>query len=187
MENIDLYKLKVAIEYTDRIANGRNPVTNKPASEEDVLNNPNVIRCMFFIRDVLRKVSENGGKIGQRQTSLRKEVPLEQLMAYQYQGDTTISRIVQKMNTGIDRNIYRTFTVQMVTKWLEARGYVDTHPEGSERQKTRPTEKGKEIGLYTEERNAGGNSYEVVMYGEQAQNLIAGHAEEILLLGKHRN
>ena len=61
MESIDLNRLKTAITYAERIADGKNPVTNAPAREEDVINNPNVIRCMFFIRDVLRQVVSAGG------------------------------------------------------------------------------------------------------------------------------
>lgn len=48
MEKIDLNKLDVAIKYVQRIADGFNPVNNQPAEQDSVLNNPNVIRCMFF-------------------------------------------------------------------------------------------------------------------------------------------
>ncbi len=80
MENIDLNRLKIAITYAERIADGKNPVTNAPAREEDVINNPNVIRCMFFIRDVLQQVYNNDGKIGGRQQRVprteKKTIPI---------------------------------------------------------------------------------------------------------------
>ena len=53
MEQIDLEKLEKALIYVDRIAEGRNPVYNLPADNDSVLNDPNVIRCMFFIKEVL--------------------------------------------------------------------------------------------------------------------------------------
>ena len=45
---IDLKKLDTAILYLQRIADGNNPVNNMPAEDDSVLNNPNVIRCMFL-------------------------------------------------------------------------------------------------------------------------------------------
>lgn len=180
MADFDPAKLDVAITYMDRIADGKNPVTNKPAPEQDVLNNPNVIRCMFFIRDVLRSVRDNGGTIGNRKSSAKSEFPLKNLEQFQYRGDTTISRIVQQMNQGIDKQLYKTFTVQMVIKWLESQGLVDTHPNGSERQHTLPTDQGRIIGIQTEQREYNGKTYEAVVYNEEAQKLIVSHAEEIL-------
>uniref|UniRef100_UPI004056D374 hypothetical protein n=1 Tax=Agathobacter sp. TaxID=2021311 RepID=UPI004056D374 len=56
METIDLKKLDVAIKYIERIADGCNPVNNIPVGEDDVLNNPNVIRCMYFVKEVLEAV-----------------------------------------------------------------------------------------------------------------------------------
>ena len=40
---IDMQKLEVAMKYIERIADGKNPVNNKPTEEDSVLNNPNVV------------------------------------------------------------------------------------------------------------------------------------------------
>ena len=53
MESVDMKKLETAIVYLQRIADGNNPINNLPADEDSVLNNPNVIRCMFFVKEVL--------------------------------------------------------------------------------------------------------------------------------------
>ena len=58
MKVIDLNKLEVALTYVQRMAEGNNPGTYQPAAEDDVLNNPNVIRCMYFIRDVFAQAQE---------------------------------------------------------------------------------------------------------------------------------
>lgn len=58
---IDMQKLEVAMKYIERIADGKNPVNNKPMEEDSVLNNPNVIRCMYFVKEVLTAVKENDG------------------------------------------------------------------------------------------------------------------------------
>lgn len=55
MEKADLTKLSVAITYVERMADGCNPVNNVPLEEDDVLNNPNIIRCMYFIKEVSKE------------------------------------------------------------------------------------------------------------------------------------
>ena len=64
MKQFEQAKLEVAIKYVKRIADGCNPVNNVPLENDDVLNNPNVIRCMYFIKDVLEEVRRNGGMVG---------------------------------------------------------------------------------------------------------------------------
>ena len=45
MKQFDQVKLDVAIKYVERIADGCNPVNNVPLENDDILNNPNIIRC----------------------------------------------------------------------------------------------------------------------------------------------
>ena len=86
MEIVDLNKLDVAIKYVQRLADGCNPVNNLPAEEDSVPSNPNVIRCMFFVKEVLEEVRHNKGLIGSKQAKSRKEpFPFEILKKFQYQ------------------------------------------------------------------------------------------------------
>ena len=59
MESVDMKKLETAIVYLQRISDGNNPINNLPADEDSVLNNPNVIRCMFFVKEILEEVKRN--------------------------------------------------------------------------------------------------------------------------------
>lgn len=49
---IDLKKLDISIEYIKSMVEGKNPINNYPLNEDSVLNNPNVIRCFYFIEDI---------------------------------------------------------------------------------------------------------------------------------------
>ena len=50
--DIDQKKLDIAIAYISRMADGSNPVNNRPMPEHEILNDPNVIRCMFFVKEI---------------------------------------------------------------------------------------------------------------------------------------
>ena len=52
MASYDLKRLEIAIQYIRRMSEGKNPVTNRPAPENEVLGNMNVHRCLKFIRDL---------------------------------------------------------------------------------------------------------------------------------------
>ena len=90
MNQFDMKTLETAIIYVKRIADGKNPVNNQPMPEDSVLNEPNVIRCMFFVRDVLEGVRANEGKVGdsnegkQRRRQRIKEFPVEVLSQFVY-------------------------------------------------------------------------------------------------------
>ncbi len=50
--------------YMDALANGIDPITGKELPEDTVLNRPQMIRCFFYVSDILRQVVENGGHVG---------------------------------------------------------------------------------------------------------------------------
>ena len=184
MESIDLNRLKTAITYAERIADGKNPVTNAPAREEDVINNPNVIRCMFFIRDVLRQVYDNGGRVGGKPPKApkpeRKPFPLEALAAFSYRQDLGISALVQQINELIDQAEYEPLQRTAVSNWLEAEGLLTRVPDADGRRVSRPTDRGRAAGLYLIDRNYDDRSYSVVMYGKEAQEMIVSRIPEML-------
>ena len=77
---IDLKKLETAITYVQRIAAGNNPVNNMPVEDDTVINDPNVIRCMYFVKDVLSEVYKNGGNIGGRIRGRRNSRKAEDML-----------------------------------------------------------------------------------------------------------
>lgn len=66
MDVVDTKKLETAILYLQRITEGRNPVNNMPADEDSVIHNPNVVRCMLFMKEILEEVKRNDGYIGRK-------------------------------------------------------------------------------------------------------------------------
>ncbi len=57
----DLEIMQRAKMYMDKLANGINPLDDSTLSENDIVNNVRISRCLFYVSDVLRQVMENGG------------------------------------------------------------------------------------------------------------------------------
>ena len=183
MESIDMKKLETAIVYLQRIADGNNPINNLPADEDSVLNNPNVIRCMFFVKDILEEVKRNDGYIGKKaKKSDKLDFPIEMLKSFVYREDKAISRFVDQLNEGLDDNIYKKLNYKPITQWLKLNEFLQEE-ESLEFKKTitMPTQKGIQLGIRAERRsNSGGMEYMMLIDEKQAQEYIVQNLGKIL-------
>ena len=64
----DLEMMQRAKTYMDKLANGINPLDDTTLSENDIVNNVRISRCLFYVSDVLRQVIENGGNVSKKKT-----------------------------------------------------------------------------------------------------------------------
>ena len=174
MKQFEQAKLDVAIKYVERLADGCNPVNNVPLENDDILNNPNIIRCMYFIKDVLEEVRNNGGIIGGKSG---KEpllpFPIEILDRFSYVEDKSITHVLNQIYEPIVNMNVKKVSVTKVTAALKEEGYLLDEPN-IETGKTRkiPSEKGSELGIYTIEREYNGRIYESVTYNQNAQRYV---------------
>ena len=183
MEAIDAKKLETAITYIQRIAEGNNPVNNMPAEDDAVLNNPNVIRCMYFVKEVLEEVKRNNGYIRRKaQKSDKPEFPIEILASFSYREDKAISKFVEQINESVDENVYQKLSYRPISHWLKLNGFlVEEFSQEFNKKITLPTEKGIRLGIRTERRSSvRGEDYMLLIYGKQAQEYIVQNMKAIL-------
>lgn len=176
MKQFDQTKLDVAIKYVERLADGCNPVNNVPLENEDILNNPNIIRCMYFIKDVLEEVRRNGGVIGGKAGKAPTfPFPIEVLDEFAYTEDKSIMHVLNQIYEPIaDMNVKK-ISVTKVTAALKEEGYLldEPNPETGKTRKI-PSAKGKQLGIYLVEREYNGRMYESVTYNKNAQEYVVG-------------
>lgn len=176
-------KLETAIVYLQRIAEGNNPINNLPVEDDSVINNPNVIRCMFFVKDILEEVKRNDGYIGKKVRKSKKlDFPIENVKSFVYIEDKTITKLVEQINNGLDIITYNKLKYNQVTQWLRLNGFLQQEQsEELNRIVTVPTQKGLEVGIRSERRSRiNGSEYMAVIYGKQAQEFIVQNIEKIL-------
>ncbi len=179
---IDTVKLDVSLTYIRRMAEGLDPVTNRPAEEDSVINNPNVIRCMYFVQDVLEAVKEQGGYIGTKRKKGKVPFPFEILKEYRYENDKSISYIMSQIRDMVDDPNVKMISYKPITDWFKAAGYLAEQLDVRTGKKaTVSTEEGKKLGIYMEERRSvRGDTYNVVVYDRNAQEFLIKNMEAIL-------
>ena len=192
MEVVDTKKLEIAIQYLQRIAEGHNPVNNIPVDDDSVIKNPNVVRCMLFIKEVLEEVKRNDGYIGRRprtnRDSSKQEYPLEALKEFRYSEDKSVTRLVDQINNLADMTVYQRITYIPITAWLKQNGYLgEEQTEENGKKRTVVTDKGRETGIKSElRRNAKDQEYVYITYGRTAQEFIVSNMDKILSLDAMR-
>ena len=183
MAIIDTKKLEFSIKYIEKLANGCNPINNEPIKNESILNSPNVIRCMFFIKEVLTEVKNNNGIIGKVKKEDMLPFQYETLENFKYIEDKTISKLVGQINEPITQANIKKISVTTITKWLKNNEYLKEEKiEGFTNKCSVVTEKGQSIGLYNEIRTSKvvtNNEYLAVMYNKKAQEFIVNNLKII--------
>ena len=192
MEVVDTKKLEIAIQYLQRITEGHNPVNNIPVDDDSVIKNPNVVRCMLFIKEILEEVKRNDGYIGRRprtnRDSSKQEYPLEALKEFRYSEDKSVTRLVDQINNLVDMTVYQRITYIPITTWLKQNGYLgEEQTEENGKKRTVVTDKGREAGIKSElRRNAKDQEYVYITYGRTAQEFIVSNMDKILSLDAMR-
>lgn len=159
MQEVDMYKLDMAIKLLEEVRQGMSVQSNVSTS----INAP----------------VEAGNS---RRAKPRKEpFPYEILNQFQYQEDKTISHLLDQIHAPTEGLDIKKISPQTITGWLKNAGYLtveycaDVHTES-----TMPTEKGRNLGIYSEIRTYGARSYVTVIYNRQAQEFIVEHFETIV-------
>ena len=177
----ELETIQRAKTYIDKMANGVDPLTDRPVAETDTLNQVRISRCLFFVSDVLRRVLENGGvtpapPVIQRVAPFRLEP--EQAARFAYSSvPLRITEIVNRIDSLIDTDSMKKLRTSDITGWLVEIGLLENVRSADGHGSKRPTERGRQMGIGTELRNAGDRSYEAVVYDINAQHFIIDNLE----------
>jgi hypothetical protein len=182
MKQIDLEKLESALLLVERIAEGKNPVDGSPCDEDSVLNNPEIIRSMFFVKETLMAVQDCKGVIGKRASSASKRVfPLESLECYEFTGEKTITKFVEQLNSCIDTEDCQKMKYKTITDWLKENEYLKEIQDPILGKATISTDKGNMVGItHSLETSLSGRSYYRVTYNKEAQAFLVRTIPEMM-------
>ena len=178
----ELEKIEYAKSFIDKLANGINPIDNRPAPENDIINNVRLSRCFFYVSDILRQVIENGG-VKPRKNIDKKPfyITSEQLQKSYYKGNISLTEFCARLNSMIDTEQMTGLKYNNIAPWLMKMGFLQEVESQEGKKSKRPTEQGNKIGIFTETRiSSRGVPYEATIYNGEAQRFLIEHLEEIL-------
>lgn len=184
----ELEMINRAKTYIDKLANGVNPLTDEPVSENDIVNNVRISRCFFYISDLLRRFADGGfpeaAKKGKKQPFIITE---EQRKRFEFsETPISVSEIARRFNAAVNTEGAVQMRYSGITFWLIESGLLSVDRREDGREVKLPTAAGTELGISQEVRSGANGSYTVVVYNENAQRYIVDNIDAILEAEKLR-
>ena len=163
-------KIKVAIDWINKLANGMNPIDGKVLPDSDIVNNVHISRCLFYVSSLLEGV-------GKKKPSQQKQYDLEfqltpEIASKVYISERTgIAMFVKEINKVIPDNM-QPLAASKVTQWLVSVGYLVEQQSSDGRKYKAPTELGTSIGMTSAWRDGSQGQYLAISYDANAQHFI---------------
>lgn len=179
---MNLELVKHAKDYIEKMANGINPLNDEKVSDNDLINNVRIIRCLFYVNDILREVIQNGGVVRNNKKSKKDTFYLdnETISKYDYsEGDLPISKIVKKINNLNNNENMTNLKVSSICNWLVSIGLLKEIEENGKKTK-RPTDTGLNLRMCVERRTGYYGEYIIVMYRKSMQQFIIDNFSNLL-------
>jgi hypothetical protein len=167
---IDKNRVKVAIDWIKNLANGINPIDGSVVSDSDIVNNVHISRCLFYVADLLEEAEL-------QKTSLDKQyvkkfcLSPEDIARVFITEKSTISVFVREINKVIPGNM-KSLAASSVTNWLVKIGYLDEILKDDGHKTRIPSDRGKSIGITSEQKIGPNGEYTSIIYDANAQRFI---------------
>ena len=185
----ELEKIERAKLYIDKLAQGINPLDDTRLSETDIANNVRISRCFFFVSDILRKVIENGIDEPKKNKYIRNAFYLSDEAKSLLVAQSTplsVKYITDKINSLIDEEASSKLKATTIASFLVEIGMLEITERPDGKNTKIPTENGKAIGLFLEERQGQHGSYSIVCYNESAQQFVYDNIDAIIEYNNQR-
>ena len=173
--NIEL--LNRAKEYIEKLANGINPSTGELIPNDSILNDVKIIRCLFFVKDVLDDNINKCMKAQKKENKIPFNLTKEELKNYSFENiSLPISKIAKKINDLKQDDKMMKFKVTDLTKWLISIGLLEIKDQYGKKIKL-PTNEGKKMGMILEHRRGSYGNYSIILYKKEMQEFIINNFE----------
>ena len=177
---MNLETLKYAKYYIEKMANGINPLTNENIPDTELLNNIRISRCLFYVNNVLGEILSKEEQKQRKNKKIPFKLTKEDLNKFEYSNTPIpVSIITKELNKLNPNNETSKLKATDITNWLVNLGILIEKEINGKKYKL-PTETGKSIGLYIEERIGYNGGYYIVQYPKQSQEFIIDNFENLI-------
>jgi hypothetical protein len=177
----ELEKMRRAKMYLDKLAVGIDPLSDCEISDDSVINNVRICRCLNYISDILEKVIANGGEIGRKVvvTQLPFSITPEQKQKIQISEDGVGVTIISKRIAAVLDSQVKPLSAVNISGWLHQMGYLSENTFGNKKSKV-ASPQGEALGITTIEAvNSQGINYKKNVYNSSAQRYVIDNLEKI--------
>lgn len=181
----ELEKLQRAKMYIDKMANGINPIDDKPFADDDAINHVRISRCLFYVSDVLNQVIANNGVVGKTKKTKSPKVPfalsLEAIKKFTpSEIPMSVKEISDRLNEMVDLEKCKKISSNTINNWLVEINLLEIQFSSEGKKTKRPTQQGNDLGIFVEDRMGMYGPYSIVLYNAHAQQFIVDNIDAII-------
>lgn len=176
----DVEKLRKVKQCIDSLAEGLNPFTGHPLPEEDIVNDVRVSRSLFLASSFLQEQMQGttAKKTGKKQAF---RLSLEERERVEFSSQPIpASELARRMNDAVGTQDCKKISYRQITNWLVNVGMLKLSENAIGSQRHRPTDSGKKMGIFVDNRVGQYGSYQVVLYNINAQHFVVDNIDAIV-------
>ncbi len=181
-------KLQLAKKYIDYLARGFNPLDESPISNDDVVRNVRISKCLLYVSEVLEEVIDKG--INDSKPYFKKEKkPTKEEFSISYEDrerfvfsarPLTVSEIAKGISEIIDADNIKPLKATVINEWLLQNGFLYEEVRNGKSHKL-VTEEGKSIGINEVEMiSQSGIPYKRLTHSIESQQFIIDNLDSII-------
>jgi len=176
----DFEKMDKARSVMVKMAEGINPVTGEQIKDESFLNDPRIIRCFYYIAEVLDNVM-NGVYSKSNRPAQFVITPEQKSMVVLPDGLIGVTEFSKQVNMCTDQTRSKKLTAVELNKRLKKMGILgeEVNP-ATGKARTVTNSKSKDYGFEMVRRSFNGNEYEMVVMNDIGKRYLLDHLEEIM-------
>ncbi len=178
--SLEKEKLVKAKEILRKMANGIDPLTGEEIEEGSFLHDPRMIRCLYFIEEVLNRAIDGHLKVTSSKVEVFVITEEEKRRIELPPGRIGVNEFARCVNRVIDLNKSRKLSGMELNKRLKKMGVLADEPLDNGKSRTVVGPKSGEFGIETEKRNYNGNEYEMILFNETGKKFLLNNLEAIL-------
>lgn len=181
--SLEKEKLVKANEILRKMANGINPLNGEPLAEGSFLHDPRMIRCLYFIQEVLGRAIDGQSRTGTNKLDAFVITAEEKLRVELPQGRIGVNEFAKCVNRVIDLTRSKKVTGMEMNKRLKKMGVLEEEVLADGKTRTMAGAKSHEYGIETEKRTHHGNEYEMILFNDLGKKYLLENLEAIMEFG----
>jgi hypothetical protein len=173
-------KLERAIEIMKCLTEGVNPFTGEIYEDNALINDPRMVRCLYYVVEVLEKHKAGSGVRYVQRKDLPYRFPQELMarvvMPPEKLGVNAFARCV---NAVIDASTCKNLTGSALNAQLKKMGMLQDIEEGG-KHRTAMNDRSSEYGIETVMADFNGRTYEKIVFNDTGKRYLLEHLQEIM-------
>lgn len=174
-------KLNRAIEIMKSLTEGFNPFTNEPYEEASLINDPRMVRCMYYIVELLEKYKAGNITRYVTQKELPYCFPEEVMKKVKLPADNIgVNAFAKYVNEATDPALCKRLSGVALNNQLKKIGILGDEADAGGKRHTITNDKSEQYGIEMTTAVFNGSTYEKVVFNDKGKEFLLGHLQEIM-------